>query len=323
VQQGFPDDTIQPGNILVSNFNDGANNQGQGTTISVVRQDRTNGLFATVPTPGLTAALGILQAGFVLVGSITVPANDFPAAVGGPITVFDSDGDLVTTIKSPLLDGPWGMAVDDDVTTAKIWVSNVLSGTVIRINVTTTPSFAVKSITTIANGYGHSNTTAQPLVGPSGLAYSHQKHVLYVAVGFDHIFSVAKADTLTSPVSKGTLVYSDSVHLHGPLGLVLAPNGDLINAQNDGFNANTALFPSELVEFTPNAATPTSPSLFVGQFSIDSAGGSAFNIALAPSTDPFAPLGFAYVDDTQGTVVQTFLPTNQSGFGNAPIQLSK
>jgi hypothetical protein len=152
---------------------------------------------------------------------------------------------------------------------------------------------------------------------PSGLAYSHQKHVLYVAVAFDHIFSVANADTLTSPVTKGNVIYNNNVHLHGPLGLVLAPNGDLINAQNDGFNVNPAL-PSELVELTPNLATP-----FVAQFSIDSAVGSAFNIALAPSSDPYAPLGFAYVDDTQGTVVQTFLPTNQSGFGNAPIQLDK
>src|SRR5215469_5839989 len=119
VPQGFPDVTVQPGNILVSNFNDKANNQGQGTTIINIRQDRSKALFAKVPTPGLTAAMGILKAGFVLIGSITVPKPSmFTGAVGGPITVFDANGKLVTTItSSTFLDGPWGMAVEDNITT--------------------------------------------------------------------------------------------------------------------------------------------------------------------------------------------------------------
>jgi hypothetical protein len=133
VPPGFPDITVQPGNILVANFNDKANNQGQGTTIINIRQDRTRAIFAKVTPPGLTAAMGILRAGFVLIGSITVPIpSNFPGAVGGPITVLDSNGHLVTTISSSLfLDGPWGMAVDDDGASAKVWVSNVLNGTVI------------------------------------------------------------------------------------------------------------------------------------------------------------------------------------------------
>ena len=39
-------------------------------------------------------------------------------------------------------------------------------------------------------------------------------------------------------------------HLHGPLGLVLAPNGDLITANGDAVNPIPTP-PSELVEFTP------------------------------------------------------------------------
>jgi len=315
VPPGFPTTTVQPGNILVANFNDGAGNQGQGTTIINVRQDRTKALFAKVTPPGLTAAMGILKAGYVLIGSITVPKPSlFPGAVGGPITVLDANGKLVTTISGSLLDGPWGMAVDDQITTALVWVSNVLNGTVIRINVGLTPSFHVISITKIAQGYPHLNTTTSFLLGPAGLAYSRQNHILYVANGRLRIFAVANADTRTTPVNQGTQVYFDGVHLHGALGLALAPNGDLISAQNDGIFANPAM-PSEIVEFTPNAAT-NPPGVFVAQFSIDSQIGAAFNIAIAQNADPLVPLSFAYVDDGENTVVQLFLPTWQFGFGN-------
>jgi hypothetical protein len=323
VPVGFLTTTVQPGNILVSNFNDGAGNQGQGTTIINIRQDRSSALFAKVPTPGLTAAMGILKAGFVLIGSITVPKPSmFTGAVGGPITVFDANGKLVTTItSSTFLDGPWGMAVEDNITTAKVFVSNVLNGTVTRINLTLSPSFHVDSITKIVQGLGHINTMTNPLIGPSGLAFSEQKHILYVtsAAGFS-VFAVPNADTATAPVpfSSLVLVYSDVVHLHGPLGLVLAPNGDLISAQNDGINVNPAKH-SEIVEFTPvpSAKPLVGPAgLFVTQFSIDAANGAAFNIAINQNSDPLVPPQFAYVNDNENNLVQLYLPTWQFGFGN-------
>lgn len=121
VPPGFPDNSVQLGDALVANFNDGANNQGRGTTIINIRPDRTTALFAKVPTPGLTAAMGILRAGFVLIGSITLPpGSDFTKAVGGPITVLDSNGHVITTITTSLISGPWGMALDDDGATAKV-----------------------------------------------------------------------------------------------------------------------------------------------------------------------------------------------------------
>src|ERR1700683_3413184 len=51
---GFPNNTAQSGDALVSNFNDSANNQGQGTTIVNIRPDRTPALFAAGLPPGLT-----------------------------------------------------------------------------------------------------------------------------------------------------------------------------------------------------------------------------------------------------------------------------
>ena len=310
VPSTFPDYTVQPGDILVSNFNDGANNQGQGTTIINIRPDRTKALFAGGLTRGLTGALAILKAGFVLVGSITVPKpSNFPGATSGPITVLDSNGKVVTTlppfnsVTNPkgLIDGPWGMAVDDDGATAKLFVSNVLSGTVIRYNLTLSPTFSAGTPVVISVGYGRLNTNTNPLVGPAGLAYDEVHHVLYVNDGTDSIWSIANADTIVKPVSRGTMVFASGFYLHGPLGLALAPNGDLISAQADNFNAQPT-HPSEIVEVTKTG-------VFVSQFSIDAANGAAFGVAIAQNADPLVPLKFAYTNDGENNLDQIYLPT--------------
>ena len=59
----------------------------------------------------------------------------------------------------------------------------------------------------------------------------------------------------------------------GPLGLVLAPNGDLLTSNGDAINGDSTQ-PSEIIEFTPAGA-------FVGQLSVDSAQGAAFGLAIS------------------------------------------
>ena len=88
------------------------------------------------------------------------------------------------------------------------------------------------------------------------------------------------------------MVYKDATHLHGPLGLVLAPNGDLIAANGDAVNPD-ANHPNELVEFTTNGK-------FVGQFQVDpGAPGGAFGVAVSEDD---GVLHFAAVDDDANTV---------------------
>jgi hypothetical protein len=87
------------------------------------------------------------------------------------------------------------------------------------------------------------------------------------------------------------VVVNDPTHLHGPLGLARAPNGDLISAQGDAVNPDPAQ-PSEIVEFTAAGA-------FVAEFSVDPASGSAFGLALDSSSDP---IRFAAVDDGQNVL---------------------
>ena len=82
------------------------------------------------------------------------------------------------------------------------------------------------------------------------------------------------------------MIYQDNEHLHGPLGLVLAPNGDLITANGDAINPDPNHV-SEIVEFTPTGQ-------FVGQFQIDPVVGSAFGLDV---TDRNNHILFAAIDD--------------------------
>ena len=108
------------------------------------------------------------------------------------------------------------------------------------------------------------------------------------------VFAVKHAATATASSGTGTVIYQDQTHLHGPLGLVLAPNGHLISSQGDAINPDPA-HQSEIVEFTKTGK-------FVTQFSIDSTVGAAFGIAIAKEDSD--AVDFAAVDDATNTLTQ-------------------
>src|ERR1700722_1242533 len=137
VPKGFaPGGLLSPGDVLVSNFNNSANLQGTGTTIvSVTPAGVTSPFYQGPAGIGLTTALGVLRSGFVLVGH--VPSTDGTSAtVGqGSLIVLDNLGNQVADFTDPsLLDGPWDLAVVDNGATAHVFVSNVLTGTITRLD---------------------------------------------------------------------------------------------------------------------------------------------------------------------------------------------
>jgi hypothetical protein len=187
--------------------------------------------------------------------------NSNGTATGGPtagsLLFLDKNANVRLTYANASLDGPWDLAIDDDFDHAKIFVSSVLNGTVVRLDVLVGPgSVTVNGITVIANGYSFSPPPATPVfaLGPTGLAYDEERDVLYVASAQDNeIFKILQAEARTSPVLKGILVYEDSTHLRGPLGLALAPDGNLLTANGDAVNSpptSPPPLPSEIVEFT-------------------------------------------------------------------------
>jgi len=296
---GFPTGSIGTGQLLVSNFNNSANVQGQGTTIIAVdpASGKTSLFFqGTAGTPlGFSNALTIARAGFVFAGS--VPTNSAGTiAKPGALLVLDNGGHLVTRLAhSDKIDGPWGMAINDLGNEAQLFVSNVLDGTVTRLDVSFDHGFTViGSPLTIASGYRFGPDPSAVVVGPAGLAYDSYNDVLYVASELDNeIFALEGAGKTTSNLGTGDVVFSDPSHLRGPLGLILATNGHLITANADPSTVtDTTAGPSEIVEFTKDGH-------FVRTFSIDSAAGSAFAL-----NDLFTKgiIQFSYVDDAEATL---------------------
>lgn len=301
VPRGFPKKAaIHDGDILVSNFNNSANQQGTGTTIVAVTPKGEVSVFFEGPsTPGalgLTTALGVWRRGFVLVGS--VPTLDGTVESPGQLLILSRAGTQVASLSdSSLLDGPWDLAIDDEGENATVFVSNVLSGTVTRLELKVSEDdsqIVVESMTQIGSGYLIRPDPAALVVGPTGLAYDRDKDLLYVAsTGDNAVFAIPRARRRTSDAGMGVLIYRDDAHLRGPLGLVLAPNGDLITSNGDAVNSDPN-HPSELVEFTPAGQ-------FVAQMPVDSSGltGGAFGIALARVD---GEIHFAAVDDNFNTL---------------------
>jgi hypothetical protein len=87
------------------------------------------------------------------------------------------------------------------------------------------------------------------------------------------------------------VIYSDAVHLHGPLGMVEAPNGDFLVTNSDVINPDPNQ-PSEIVEFTKGGQ-------FVSQLSVDPAQGGSFGLAVSSSDDAAI---LAAVDDNSASL---------------------
>jgi hypothetical protein len=85
--------------------------------------------------------------------------------------------------------------------------------------------------------------------------------------------------------------------LHGPLGMAMAPNGDLIVSNNDAINPDPTQ-PSELVEFTTTGQ-------FVKEISVDANFGGSFGLAVETKGDI---AHFAAVDDNVSILLDWHFP---------------
>jgi hypothetical protein len=262
--------SLHRGDVLVSNFNDSANTQGTGTTIVQIPRrgnDQMAGdasLFAQIdpsalpgPCPGgvgLTTALAVTRSGFVIVGSLPTTDSQLDTAGAGCLLVLDSTGQVVETIAGRDIDGPWDMTAADHGFFATLYVSNVENGdvatsmtpvdegTVVRIQLLTIPGFrpAVLSEDVIATGFPELASSSAVVLGPTGVALS-QSGTLYVAdTEANRIAAIPNAGSRAFPVGGGGPTVTSGGALNAPLGLTLAPNGDILTANgNDGLVVET------------------------------------------------------------------------------------
>lgn len=257
---------LQQGHILISNFNDGGNQQGTGTTIVDIAPDGSLSTFAQIdatklpgPCPGgvgLTTALAVLRSGWVIVGSLPTSDGTSATAQGGCLLVLDNSGNVVETFTDASINGPWDMTSFEDEEGAHLFVTNVLNGTVaangavvnqgtvlrIDLAVSQTKMPQIRSITEIGTGFSERTDPAALVIGPTGVGLSpgcgedENACVLYVADSVNNRIAAIFNPLLRRNSSGTGLTVSSGGSLNDPLGLTVAPNGHILVVNgDDGF----------------------------------------------------------------------------------------
>jgi hypothetical protein len=248
------------GEVLISNFNDSGNFQGTGSTIVEVAHDGTVTQFAKL-TPsmlngscpggvGLTTALSILSDGYVVVGSLPTNAGTLEPGARGCLIVLTPTGQPAFTIANAEINGPWDMTAVNYGAVDLVFVTNVLNGTraakgatvdrgtVLRLIVRTAGAGApvVMNQAVIGSGFPERTDPNALVVGPTGVGLGPDNDTLYVADSVDNaITMIPDAAIRTSSDGMGA-VLSAGGHLNDPLGLTMAPNGDVLTA--NGLDGN-------------------------------------------------------------------------------------
>ncbi len=297
---------LHRGDVLVSNFNNMANQQGTGSTIVEVSPSGQQTLFAHITGSdvakaggcpggiGLSTALAILPGGWVVVGS--TPSTNGLVATSGPgcLIVLDSRGKVRETISGHGINGPWDMTTLSDDNHAELFVTNVLNGVVkanngvvhkgtvlrllVRVHRDSPPGLV--AVTKIGSGFFEQGSATAFVIGPTGLGLG-EDGTLYVAdTGENRITGIP--DAVTRKTSAGTgFVLTSGGKLNGPLGLAMAPNDHVLTV-----NAGDGL----IVETTPGGSQ-------VASFLLNNTGtplgtGALFGLAVAPRGS-----GVYFVDD--------------------------
>jgi len=309
------------GDVLVSNFNNATpppgGEQGRGTTIVQIPPGDTDQnpgdapLFAQIDSKtlpgscpggvGLTTALTVTRSGFVIVGSLPTTDGTSATAQAGCLLVLNSYGQVVETIAGGPIDGPWDMAAVDHGFFTTLYVTNVLNGTVaatgpdptnpgvvdrgtvVRIHLLTIPGVRpiVLDEDVIATGFAERTDPAALVVGPTGVALGRDG-TLYVADTVNsRIAAIPDAPFRFFPAQKGGFTVSSGGDLKGPLGMTLAPNGDILTANGGDGN---------IVETTPGGNQLT-------EVLADPSAGDLFGLTLTPDQS-----GVYYVDDGTNTL---------------------
>ena len=304
------------GHVLVSNFNNSQNLQGTGTTVVDIAPDGTLSLFAQIGAAhlpgscpggiGLTTALSVLRNGWVIVGSLPTTDGTSATAKPGCLLVLNNQGKVVETFSGTKfgarINGPWDMTALDLGDLAELFVSNVLNGTVAANGNPVSRGTVVRIVlavpedqglggnmphellrTIIGSGFQERTDPAALVVGPTGLGLA-SNGTLYVAdTLLNRIAAIPDAVFRFNSAGTGHTV-SMGAALNQPLGVVVAPNGDILSVNAGDGN---------IVETTAGGS-----QIAVKNIDTSGAGGGTL-FGLAITTDH---KGVVFVDDGDNTL---------------------
>jgi len=298
---------LHQGSVLVSNFNNSDNIQGTGSTIVQVTPGGRQSLFAQIGNlgsacpggVGLTTALVALRNGWVIVGSLPTQQMNGNTVISGSgcLIVLDSRGKVRETFTGHGINGPWDMTALDLGGITELFVTNVLNGTVdaagatvdggtvLRLVISSGPtdSPTLLNVTQIGSGFGEHLDPAALVIGPTGVGLGPDG-ILYVADTVanritaipDAVFRVTDDGTGKTVTKKGAL--------NGPLGLAIAPGGDVLTVNSGDGN---------MVETTPGGKQAEVKT--VDNQGDPAGAGNLFGLAVKPGAD-----AVYFVDDFGG-----------------------
>ena len=296
---------LHQGDVLVSNFNNSSNAQGTGTTI-VQDSGGTVTKFAQISAAdvpactggvGLTTALVVLRSGWVIVGSLPTSDGTSATAKAGCLIVLDSSGNVRETFHGRGINGPWDMTALDGGSVAELFVTNVLNGTVaaggnvvhggtvLRLLLVIAGDRPPKlvNVTKIGSGFAERTDPAALVVGPTGVGLGADG-TLYVADTVNsRIAAIPDAVRRFGSAGDGTTINQGGA-LKGPLGLAIAPGGDILTVNSIN---------GKIVETTPSGkqvAVATLDNTVVQ--GAPNGNGTLFGLAVAPGGT-----GVYFVDD--------------------------
>jgi NHL repeat len=301
---------LHRGNILVSNFNNSANQQGTGSTIVQISPRGHVSLFAQISSRGLpgfcpggiglSTALVIIH-DWVIVGSTPSLNGDPSTAEAGCLLVLDNQGRVRETFFGHGINGPWDATAVIQGQNASLFVTNVLNGTVpaggnvvnkgtvlrIALRFFTDPDHLpqMTGFTIVGSNFSEKTDPNAFVIGPTGVGIGRGGQ-LYVADTVNNRITVIQ-NALTRQTSSGTgTVVTSGGYLNGPLGLVIAPNGDILTANGgDGRVVETTPLGNQVAtKFLDSSGSPPGA-------------GALFGLALTPSGR-----NLYYVDDAANTL---------------------
>ena len=237
----------------------------------------------------------------MIVGSLPTKDGSSATAKAGCLLVLNSRGQVVETIAGGLINGPWDMTAVDHGFFTTLYVTNVLNGTVaatgpdpnnpgvvdrgtvVRIQLLTIPGIrpVVLDEHVIATGFAERTDPAALVLGPTGVALGTDG-TLYVADTVNsRIAAIRDAPFRFFPAPNGGQTVFEGMPLNAPLGMTLAPNGDILTANGGDGN---------IVETTPGGSS-------VATVAADPSGGDLFGLTLTPDQS-----AVYFVDDGTNTL---------------------
>jgi hypothetical protein len=264
---------------------------------------------------GLTTALVVLRSGWVIVGSLPTTDGTIATVGAGCLIVLDANGNPVETFSGGAVNGPWDMTGLDGGFFAQLFFSNVLNGdvahaapdtpvnagTIVRMTLFTPPQGFGKpsalETKIIGSGFAEENDPAALIIGPTGVGLSNggqnnqgnqndqgnddqgEGGTLYVADTVNsRIASIKNPSFRFSSAGTGQTVSTGGL-LKMPLGLTIAPNGDILTVNAGDGN---------IVETTPGGTQAASATI------APAGAGSLFGLAVMPGG-----AGIYFVDDSE------------------------